>query len=43
MSFLCVQVFGSIREIFEVLDLNGDKALDASELKQAFVCMVSLF
>ncbi len=33
-------MFGSIREIFEVFDQNGDKALDASELKQAFACMV---
>jgi hypothetical protein len=34
------QVFGAIREIFEVFDTNGDKALDAAELRQAFACMV---
>ena len=38
---LCgAQVFGAIREIFQVFDLNGDKALDAAELKHAFSCMV---
>jgi hypothetical protein len=39
--FLCCQVFGRIREIFEVFDLNGDKALDVVELRHAFICMVS--
>ena len=34
------QVFGAIREIFQVFDTNGDKALDAAELRQAFACMV---
>jgi Ca2+-binding EF-hand superfamily protein len=34
------QVFGAIREIFQVFDTNGDKALDAAELRHAFACMV---
>ena len=34
------QVFGGIREIFQVFDTNGDKALDAAELRHAFACMV---
>ena len=36
----CAQVFGAIREIFQVFDTNGDKALDAAELRHAFACMV---
>jgi hypothetical protein len=35
------QIFGAIREIFQVFDLNGDKALDVQELKHAFQCMVT--
>ena len=34
------QVFGAIREIFQVFDTNGDKALDDAELRHAFACMV---
>ena len=34
------QVFGAIREIFQVFDTNGDKTLDAAELRHAFACMV---
>ncbi len=34
------QVFGAIREIFEVFDTNGDTTLDAAELRHAFACMV---
>jgi hypothetical protein len=37
-----MQVFGAIREIFQVFDTNGDKALDAAELRHAFACMVLL-
>jgi hypothetical protein len=34
------QVFGAIREIFQVFDTNGDNRLDTAELRHAFNCMV---
>ncbi len=34
------QVFGAVREIFQAFDTNGDKRLDAAELRHAFACMV---
>ena len=40
MADRAAQVFGAIREIFQVFDTNGDKGLDAAELRHAFACMV---
>jgi len=36
-----MQLFGAIREIFQAFDLNGDKLLDAKELRHALECMVT--
>lgn len=40
MADRAAQVFGAIREIFQVFDTNRDKRLDAAELRHAFACMV---